>query len=116
MFYEKKEFKALKKKTARECMLCFGKCSGHKGIDEKEPVSILIAREGIFLERAKGADAIILMEQVQAYKQTDSAIVLKTTDPEAKKLRLVIGNALHRSKGCKLLEKYIAPQVPVREK
>ena len=106
MFYEKAQFKELKKKTSRECLICFGKCGGHKGIDEKDPISILIADKGIFLERAKGEDAIILMEHVTAFKQTDNTITIKTSDESAKKLLLYIHNQKHRDKGCKLLEKY----------
>ena len=110
MFYEKNEYKSIKKKTSRDYILCFGKCSGHKGIDEKDPVGILIADKGIFLERAKGEDAIVLMEQVLAYKQTDSAIVVKTSDETAKKLTLYIRLKGQREKACKLLEKYMPKQ------
>ena len=107
MFYEKSEYKALKNKTSRDCLLCFGKCTGHKGIDEKDPVGILIADKGVFLERAKGEDAVVLMEQILAYKQTDNTVVLKTADPAARKLVLHILLKGHREKACKLLEKYI---------
>ena len=110
MFYEKSEYKALKKKTSRASYLCFGKCSGHKGIDEKDPVAILIADKGIFLERAKGDDAIVLMEHVQAYKQTESTIVLKTLDDTAKKLVLHISLKGQREKACKMLDKYMPKQ------
>ena len=110
MFYDKKAFKELRKNTSRDCMLCFGKCGGHKGIEENEPVSILIADKGIFLERAKGDDAAVLMEQIIAYKQTDHTILLKTSDPEAKKLVLYIRSQAHRDKGCKLLNKYMPKQ------
>ena len=110
MFYEKNEYKALKMKTSRDSLLCFGKCSGHKGIDEKDPVGILVADKGIFLERAKGEDAIVLMEQIQAYKQTESTIVLKTSDPAAKKLVLHIMFKGPREKVCKLLDKYMPKQ------
>lgn len=106
MFYEKAQYKELKRKTSRECLLCFGKCSGHKGIDEKDPVSILIADKGIFLERAKGEDAIVRMEDVTAFKQTDSTITIKTVDESAKKLVLHIHNQKNRDKGCALLEKF----------
>ena len=106
MFYEKAQFKELKKKTSRECLICFGKCGGHKGIDEKDPISILIADKGIFLERAKGEDAIVLMEHVTAFKQTDNTITIKTSDESAKKLVLYIHNQKHRDNGCNLLEKY----------
>ena len=106
MFYEKTQYKELKKKTSRDCLLCFGKCSGHKEIDEKDPVSILIADKGIFIERAKGADAIVLMEHILSYKQTDSTITIKTSDETAKKLVLHIRNQKHRDKGCALIEKY----------
>lgn len=115
MFYEKAAYKELKRKTSRDCMICLGKCSGHKEIDEKEPVSILIAAQGIFLERAKGQDAIVLIEQVQSYKQTDSSIVLKTADPMAKRLTLYIRSQLNRNKGCKILEKHITPAAPRAE-
>ena len=115
MFYEKKEFKELKKKTSRDCMLCCGKCSGHKEIDEKEPVSILIADKGIFIERAKGQDALVKMEQIVAYKQTDSTIAVKTTDPQAKKLILHIRSQASRDKGCKLLNKYMPAPEPKTE-
>lgn len=110
MFFEKDTYKPLKKKTSRDCLLCFGKCSGHNGIDEKDPVSILIADKGIFLERAKGEDAIVLIEQIIAYKQTDSAIILKTKDPSAKKMVLHIRMQHQRDKGCKLLAKYMPKQ------
>ena len=106
MFYEKAQYKELKKKTSRDCLLCFGKCGGHKGIDEKDPISILIADKGIFLERAKGEDAIVLMEHVTAFKQTDNTITVKTVDESAKKLVLHIHSQKHRDKGCALLEKY----------
>ncbi|MBQ7025928.1 MAG: hypothetical protein IJN31_04935 [Peptococcaceae bacterium] len=106
MFYEKAQFKELKKKTSRDCLICFGKCGGHKGIDEKDPISILIADSGIFLERAKGEDAIVLMEHITAFKQTDNTITVKTTDESAKKLVLYIRSQNHRDKGCALLEKY----------
>lgn len=106
MFYEKAQFKELKRKTSRDCLICFGKCAGHKGIDEKDPISILIADKGIFLERAKGEDAIVLMEDVTAFKQTDSTITIRTSDNTAKKLVLYIRNQRHRDKGCALLEKY----------
>ena len=106
MFYEKAQFKELKKKTSRDCLICFGKCGGHKGIDEKDPISILIADSGIFLERAKGEDAIVLMEHITAFKQTDNTITVKTTDESAKKLVLYIRSQNHRDKGCVLLEKY----------
>ena len=106
MFYEKAQFKELKKKTSRDCLICFGKCGGHKGIDEKDPLSILIADSGIFLERAKGEDAIVLMEHITAFKQTDNTITVKTTDESAKKLVLYIRSQNHRDKGCALLEKY----------
>ena len=36
MFYEKAAYKELKRKTSRDCMICLGKCSGHKEIDEKK--------------------------------------------------------------------------------
>lgn len=108
MFYDKAAYKELKRKTSRDCMICLGKCSGHRDIDEKEPVSILIAGQGVFLERAKGQDAIVLMEHVQSYKQTDGSIVLKTTDPMAKRLTLHIHSQLNRNKGCKILEKHLA--------
>lgn len=106
MFYEKDAFKTLKKKTSRDCMICLGKCSGHKDIDEKEPVSILIADQGVFLERAKGQDAIIRMEEIQSFKQTNSTLLLKTTDPTAKRLTLHIHSPLKRNTGCKILSKY----------
>lgn len=106
MFYEKAQFKELKKKTSRECLICFGKCAGHKDINEKEPVSILIADKGIFLERAKGEDAIVLMEHITAFKQTDNTITVKTSDQSAKKLMLYIRSQNSRDKGCQLLEKY----------
>ena len=106
MFYEKNEYKTIKKKTSRDSVLCFGKCSGHKGIDEKDPVGILVADKGIFLERAKGEDAIVLMEHITAFKQTDNTITVKTTDESAKKLVLYIRSQNHRDKGCALLEKY----------
>jgi hypothetical protein len=115
MLYEKAAYKELKRKTSRDCMICFGTCSGHKEIDEKEILSILIAEQGIFLERAKGQDAIVLMEHVQNYKQTDSAIVLKTTDPTAKRLTLHIRSQVHRNKGCKILEKYMTPPAPKQD-
>ena len=115
MFYEKSEYKKLKIKTSRDCLLCFGKCKGHDDIDEKDPVSILIADKGVFIERAKGPDAIVLMEQIAAYKQTDSAIVMKTTDPSAKKLALNIRMKSQRDKGCKLLEKYMPKRETVQE-
>ena len=83
MFYEKNEYKTIKKKTSRDSVLCFGKCSGHKGIDEKDPVGIFVADKGIFLERAKGEDALVLMEHIQGYMQTESTVELKTTDPDA---------------------------------
>lgn len=107
MFYEKEDFKALKKKTSRDCMICIGKCSGHKDIDEKEPISILISDLGVFLERAKGQDAIIQINQIQDYKQTSSTLQLKTTDPSAKRLTLYIHSQLSRNKGCKILNKYM---------
>lgn len=107
MFYDKETFKALKKKTSRDCMICLGKCSGHKDITEKEPVSILIAEQGVFLERAKGEDAVILMEQIQGYKQTESTLVLKTADPSAKRLTLHIRSSLNRNKACKILSNYL---------
>ena len=110
MFYEKNEYKTIKKNTSRDYILCFGKCSGHKGIDEKDPVGIIIADKGIFLERAKGEDAIVLMEQVLAYKQTESSIVIKTSDESAKKLTLHIRLKGQREKACKLLEKYMPKQ------
>ncbi len=110
MFYEKSEYKSIKKKTSRDSLLCFGKAAGHKGIDEKDPVAILVADKGIFLERAKGEDAIVLMEHVQAYKQTESSIVLKTSDESAKKLTLHIRLKGQREKACKLLEKYMPKQ------
>ena len=106
MFYEKAQYKELKKKTSRDCLICFGKCGGHNGIDEKDPISILIADSGIFLERAKGEDAIVLMEHITAFKQTDNTITVKTTDESAKKLVLYIRSQNHRDKGCALLEKY----------
>lgn len=110
MFYEKNEYKAIKKKTSRDSILCFGKCTGHKGIDEKDPVGILVADNGIFLERAKGEDAIVLMENIQAYKQTESTVVMKTTDPDAKKLTLHIRLKGQRDKVCKVLDKYMPKQ------
>ena len=110
MFYEKAPFKELKKKTSRDCLICFGKCGGHKGIDEKDPISILIADKGIFLERAKGEDAIVLMEHIQGYKQTESTVVLKTADPDAKKLTLHIRLKGSREKVCKVLDKYMPKQ------
>ena len=106
MFYEKAQFKALKKKTSDDCLICFGKCAGHKGIDEKEPVSILIADKGIFLERAKGEDALVLMEHITAFKQTDNTITVKTSDESAKKLQLYISSQKNRDKGCQLMQKY----------
>lgn len=116
MFYEKAAYKALKRQTSRDCMICLGKCGGHKEIDEKEPVSILIAAQGIFLERAKGQDAIVLMEQVQSYKQTESSIVLKTADPTAKRLTLHIRSQFNRNKGCKIIEKYMPKAAPTETK
>lgn len=110
MLYEKAEYKALKKKTSRDCMICFGKCSGHKDITEKEPVSILIAEQGIFLERAKGQDAVVKMEQILAFKQMESSIVLKTSDPEAKRLTLSIHSQVNRDKGCRILSKCMPPK------
>ena len=110
MFYDKDTYKAIKNKTSRNYVLCFGKCTGHKGIDEKDPVGILFTDKGIFLERAKGDDAIVLIEQIVAYKQTDSAIVVKTTDESAKKLVLHIRMKGQREKCCKLLEKYLPKQ------
>ena len=108
MFYEKSEYKALKKKSSNDCLLCFGKSSGHEGISEKDPVCIIIADNGIFLERAKGDDAFIPMEQVEDYRRTDSEIILKTKDASAKRLHLIIKNQKHREKGCKVLDKYMS--------
>ena len=108
MFYEKNEYKVLKKKSSNDCLLCFGKSSGHEGISEKDPVCIIIADNGIFLERAKGDDAFIPMEQVEAYRHTDSEIILKTKDASAKRLHLIIKNQKHREKGCKVLDKYMS--------
>ena len=102
MFYEKNEYKTIKKKTSRDSVLCFGKCSGHKGIDEKDPVGILVAD--------KGEDAIVLMEHIQGYKQTESTVVLKTADPDAKKLTLHIRLKGSREKVCKVLDKYMPKQ------
>ena len=115
MFYEKSEFKKIKMKTSRDCLICFGKCKGHDQIDEKDPVGILIADKGVFIERAKGPDALVLMEHITSYKQTDNAIVIKTTDPSAKKLTMQIRMKSQRDKGCKLLAKYMPKQEPVQE-
>ena len=105
MFYEKRIFKELKRKSSRDCMISLGKCSGHTDIGEKEPLSILIADKGIFLERAKGP-----MEHVLSYKQMDNTIVIKTADPAAKKLTLFIHSQVNRNKGCKVLDKYMSVQ------
>ncbi len=110
MFYEKRIFKELKRKSSRDCMISLGKCSGHTDIGEKEPLSILIADKGIFLERAKGQDALVPMEHVLSYKQMDNTIVIKTADPAAKKLTLLIHSQVNRNKGCKVLDKYMSVQ------
>ena len=110
MFYEKDAFKQLKKQTSRDCVVCIGKCKGHKDITEKEPVSLIIADKGIFLERAKGQDAIVLMEQITAYKQSENTLQLRTDDAAAKRLTLIISSQHNRDKACKILDKYMAPQ------
>lgn len=107
MFYEKDAFKQLKKQTSRDCVVCIGKCKGHQDITEKEPVSIIIADKGIFLERAKGQDAIVLMEQIAAYKQSENTLQLRTNDIAAKRLILFISSQHNRDKACKILDKYM---------
>lgn len=107
MFYEKDAFKQLKKQTSRDCVVCVGKCKGHKDITEQEPVSIIIADKGIFLERAKGQDAIVRMEQITAYKQSENTLQFRTTDAAAKKLMLIISSQHNRDKACKILNKYM---------